>query len=112
MFADDAVIFCKSKKSAERTLVNIVPYIEGKLLLKVNRAKTTISHVGKIKYLGYAFYRYKVKCRLRVHSKSVKIMKDKLRVLTNKNTGWGNDHRRQKLAEFVEGGLTTLVWRI
>ncbi len=35
-YADDCMIFCKSKKSAERTLKNITPYIEGKLFLKVN----------------------------------------------------------------------------
>ncbi len=74
-------------KSAERTLKNIVLYIEGELFLKVNRAKTTVSYVSKIKYLGYAFYRYKGKYRLRVHPKSVKKMKDKLRLLTNKNNG-------------------------
>ena len=56
-YADDALIFCKSRKSAERTLTNIIPFIEGELFLKVNRAKTTVTHVGKIKYLGYAFYR-------------------------------------------------------
>ncbi len=39
-FADDCMIFCKSKKSAERTLENILPFIEGKLFLKVNRKKT------------------------------------------------------------------------
>lgn len=104
-FADDVVIFCKSKKSAERTLENLVPYIEGKLFLKVNRAKTTISHISKIKYLGYAFYRYKGKCKFRVHPKSVMKMKEKLRMLTNKNNGWGNDYRRQKLAEFVRGWI-------
>lgn len=104
-FADDAIIFCRSRKSAERTLKNIVPYIEGKLFLKVNRAKTTVSHVSKIKYLGYAFYRYKGKCRLRVHPKSVKKMKDKLRLLTNRNNGWGNDYRIQKLKEFVRGWI-------
>ncbi len=104
-FADDAVIFCKSKKSAERTLENIIPYIEGKLFLKVNRDKTTISHISKIKYLGYAFYRYKGKCKFRVHPKSVKKMKDKLRIITNKNNGWGNDYRRQKLAEFARGWI-------
>lgn len=104
-FADDAVIFCKSRKSAERTLENIIPYIEKKLFLKVNLAKTTISHISKIKYLGYAFYRYKGKCKFRVHPKSVKKMKDKLRFLTNKNNGWGNDYRRQKLAEFTRGWI-------
>jgi len=104
-FADDAVIFCKSKKSAERTLENIIPYIEEKLFLKVNLAKTIISHISKIKYLGYAFYRYKGKCKFRVHPKSVKKMKDKIRILTNKNNGWGNDYRRQKLAEFARGWI-------
>lgn len=104
-FADDAVIFCKSKKSAERTLEKIVPYIEGKLFLRVNRAKTTISQVSKIKYLGYAFYRHRGKCKFRLHPRSVKKMKDKLRVLTNKNTGWGNEYRRQKLTEYVRGWI-------
>jgi group II intron reverse transcriptase/maturase len=104
-FADDAAIFCKSRKSADRALENIVPYIEGKLFLRVNRAKTTVSHVSKIKYLGYAFYRYKGKCKLRVHPKSVKKMKDKLRTLTNKNNGWGNKYRIQKLEEFIRGWI-------
>ena len=33
-YADDCMIFCKSRKSAERTLKNIIPFIEGKLFLK------------------------------------------------------------------------------
>ena len=70
-YADDCIIFCKSKKSAERTMEHIIPYIEKKLFLRVNRTKTTVSHVSKIKYLGYGFYRYKGKCRFRVHPKSV-----------------------------------------
>ncbi|MGB8453057.1 MAG: group II intron maturase-specific domain-containing protein [Anaerocolumna sp.] len=32
-------------------------------------------------------------------------MKDKLRAITNKNNGWGNDYRRQKLTEFVRGWI-------
>ena len=104
-FADDVAIFCKSRKSADRALENIMPYIEGKLFLRVNRAKTTVSHVSKIKYLGYAFYRHKGKCKLRVHPKSVKKMKDKLRTLTNKNNGWGNKYRIQKLEEYIRGWI-------
>jgi hypothetical protein len=70
-YADDCMIFCKSKKSAERTLNNIVPYIEEKLFLKANRTKTCVAHISKVKYLGYSFYKYKGKCRFRVHPKSV-----------------------------------------
>ncbi|MCD8013945.1 MAG: hypothetical protein LUG99_12380 [Lachnospiraceae bacterium] len=47
------MIFCKSKKSAGRTLENIVPFITNKLFLKINLQKTTVNHVSKIKYLGY-----------------------------------------------------------
>lgn len=86
-YADDCMIFCKSKKSAERTLENIIPFIEGKLFLKVNREKTEVAHICKVKYLGYTFYRYKGKCRLRVHPKSVAKMKNKIRELTDRNNG-------------------------
>ena len=86
-YADDALIFCKSRKSAERTLANIIPFIERELFLKVNRAKTTVTHVSKIKYLGYAFYRNTGKCRFRVHPKTARKMKDRIREITQKNKG-------------------------
>ncbi len=52
-YADDTLISCKGRKGAERTLANIIPLIEGELFLKVNRVKTTVTHVSKTKYLGY-----------------------------------------------------------
>ena len=102
-YADDCMIFCKSRKSAERTLENIVPYIEGKLFLKVNRTKTSAAHISKVKYLGYSFYRYKCKCRFRVHPKSVEKMKNKIRELTDRSNGWGNEYRALKLTQFIRG---------
>jgi group II intron reverse transcriptase/maturase len=102
-YADDCMIFCKSKRSAERTLTNIIPYIEGKLFLKVNREKTVVAHISKVKFLGYGFYRYKRKCRLRTHPKSVQKMKEKIRQLTRRSSGWGNKYRAMKLAQFIRG---------
>lgn len=102
-YADDCMIFCKSRKSAERTLDNIVPYIEGKLFLKVNRTKTGVAHISRVKYLGYSFYKYKGKCRFRIHSKSVTKMKNKIRELTDRSNGWGNEYRALKLTQFIRG---------
>ena len=102
-YADDCMIFCKSKKSAERTLENILPFIEGKLFLKVNRKKTKVAHISKVKYLGYSFYRYKGKCRFRVHPKSVFKMKDKIRELTDRNNGMSNAIRKEKYQQYVRG---------
>ena len=102
-YADDCMIFCKSKKSAVRTLENIMPYIEGKLFLKVNREKTKVAHISKVKYLGYSFYRYKGKCRLRVHPKSIAKMRAKLKEITSRSNGWGNEYRALKLTQFIRG---------
>ena len=102
-YADDCMILCKSKKSAERTLRNIIPFIEGKLFLKVNRKKTEVAHISKVKYLGYTFYRYKGKCRLRVHAKSVVKMKNKIRELTDRNKGINNKKREKEYQEYVRG---------
>src|SRR5690554_3211677 len=102
-YADDCMIFCKSKKSAVRTLENIMPYIEGKLFLKVNREKTKVAHISKVKYLGYSFYRYKGKCKMRVHPKSIAKMKAKLKELTSRSNGWGNEYRALKLKQFIRG---------
>lgn len=65
--------------------------------------KTSVAHISKVKYLGYAFYRYKGKCRLGVHPKSVTKMKDKIREITKRSNGWGNEYRAMKLAQFVRG---------
>ena len=102
-YADDCMIFCKSRKSAERTLENIIPFIEGKLFLRVNRKKTEVAHISKVKYLGYSFYRFKGKCRFRVHPKSIKKMKNKIRELTDRNNGMSNAKREEKYQQFVRG---------
>lgn len=102
-YADDCMIFCKSKKSAERTLRNIIPYIEEKLYLKVNRDKTVVEHISKVKYLGYSFYSFKGQCRFRVHQKSINKMKAKLKELTLRSNGMGNEYRALKLKQFIIG---------
>ena len=102
-YADDCMIFCKSRRSAARTLNNILPYIEGKLFLKVNRKKTSVEHISKVKYLGYGFYRYKGKCRFCVHPKSISKMKNKIKELTDRSNGWGNKYRALKLTQFIRG---------
>jgi group II intron reverse transcriptase/maturase len=102
-YADDLVILCKSKRSAERTLANIVPYIENKLFLKVNREKTTTAYVSKIKFLGYSFYVNKGEGRLRVHPKSIAKMKERIKTLTSRSNGWGYARRKEALRQYITG---------
>ena len=56
-YADDCVIFVKTKYSAERVMRNIVKYIETKLKLKVNATKTHVCRPNDLKYLGFGFWK-------------------------------------------------------
>jgi group II intron reverse transcriptase/maturase len=102
-YADDLLIFCKSKKAVNRTLNHILPYIEEKLFLRVNREKTQVAYVGKIKYLGYSFYIHKGKGRLRIHPKSIQRVKDKIREITGRSNGMGIESRKTRLNQVVRG---------
>jgi RNA-directed DNA polymerase len=102
-YADDMVILCKSKRSAERVMRSVTQYIEGKLFLKVNRDKSQIVPITKVKFLGYSFYRVKGAGRLRIHPKSVSKLKSNLRKLTARSNGWGNDRRKQALRQYIIG---------
>lgn len=102
-YADDMVILCKSRRSAERTMKSIISYIENKLFLKVNRDKSQATTVRSIKFLGYSFYRYKGEGRLRIHPKSVERMKARIKQLTSRSNGWGNERRKEALGYFIKG---------
>lgn len=104
-FADDCMIFCKSRRAAQRTMDKIIPFIEGKLYLRVNRDKTTIDSITAVKYLGYAFGIKEGKAWFRVHPKSVEKMRKHIRMLTEKNNGWGNETRKTKLKQYITGWI-------
>jgi len=104
-YADDLIIFCKSRRSAERIYENILPFIEKKLFLKVNREKTMVDHVWKVKFLGFSFYQKDGKARVRIHPKSVAKMKSKVRELTSRSNGIGNEFRAIKLRRYIMGWI-------
>ena len=97
------VILCKSHRSSERTMESIVSYIEKMLFLKVNRDKSKVAAVTDIKFLGYSFYQSKGKGRLRIHPKSAAKMKTRIKQLTSRSNGWGNERRKEALSQYIKG---------
>ena len=100
-YADDCLILCRSKRAAARVRESIATFIESRLRLKVNRDKTEVLYVGKMKYLGYSFYMMNGKCRIRPHPKSVAKMKARLKELTSRSNGWGYARLKSKLNQFT-----------
>ena len=85
-YADDLVILCKSKRSAQRTLKSVTRFIEGRMKLKVNETKTTVSHITRgVKFLGHGFYKTKDGYLPTVHPKSKERLKNALREILSRN---------------------------
>lgn len=104
-YADDMLLFARTKRSAARMLEHILPFIEGKLRLRVNREKTVVAYIGKIKFLGYGFYPSKDGIKLRTHAKSISKMKARIKELTARSNGFGYDELKLKLKQFITGWL-------
>lgn len=102
-YADDMLLFAKTKRSAERMLEHILPFIEKKMLLRVNREKTTVGYIGKVKFLGYGFYAGKNGMKFRVHTKSINKMRAKVKEITTRSSGIGYDLLKLKLKQFITG---------
>ncbi len=86
-------------------LEHILPFIEGKLRLRVNREKTVVAYIGKIKFLGYGFYSSKDGIKLRVHAKSISKMKARIKELTARSNGFGYEKLKLMLKQFITGWL-------
>lgn len=104
-YADDLVILCKSKRAGERIMNSVIKFIEEHLFLKVNRDKTSVVYFNRIKFLGYSFYQTKSVIRFRIHPTSVVKLKAKIKELTSRSNGWGDEKRKGKLSSFVKGWL-------
>ncbi len=104
-YADDCLIFCKSKRAAERTKVSIIRFIEEVLYLRVNKEKTSVGYVRGMKFLGYSFYLKSGECRLIVHPKSYVKLKTRLKELTGRSNGMGYEKRKITLRLFIRGWL-------
>jgi hypothetical protein len=62
-----------------------------------------VAYIRHVKYLGYSFYVYKGEGRLRVHPKSVRKLKDKIREVTGRSNGMSIEERKTRLNLMIRG---------
>ena len=104
-YADDCVIVVKSKAAATRVMYSITEWIERKLGLKVNAEKTHITPPGRLKYLGFGFWKDKDEWKARPHEDSVEKFKRKLKALCRRNWNVDLTYRFQKINEVTRGWI-------
>ena len=104
-YADDCNIYVKSKRAGLRVMDSITRIIENELKLIVNKDKSAVDIVSKRKFLGFSFYFVKGVAKIRIHEKSIKRFKEKVKSITNRNRGISMDLRLLKLNDSIKGWI-------
>ena len=107
-YADDIVLLAKSKRASERLLESSTKYLEEKLKLTVNRKKSrtvSVFAIRNFKFLGFALGRNGSGIYVRVHSKSWKKFKSKLKTLSSRKTCQSIKPSLEKIKVYARGWL-------
>jgi len=133
-YADDCTIYTRSSRAGERIMESIQRFIEKRLKLKLNAAKSGVRRPEEIKLLGYSFYRNKKgNWLIRISNKSKKKFKEKMAIITNRHRagsietiinelvpklrGWGNYFKLTEIPDdltsidrWLRTRLRMLIW--
>ncbi len=102
-YADDCNIYVRTKRAGDRVMQSITRFLEVKLHLRVNQAKSAVAHVQERKFLGY---RLLTGGRLGLAPASLKRVKDRIRQLTRRNRGVSMERVIRELNEYLTGWIT------
>lgn len=102
-YADDCNIYVRTKAAGERVLASVTKFLETKLRLKVNRAKSAADFIGERKFLGHRLLPGGV---LGLAPTSLLRAKQKVRLLTRRNRGVSLGRMISELNSFLIGWTT------
>ena len=101
-YADDCIILVRTPRAGERVMEGITRFIERKLRLKVNKAKSKVAPSRECKFLGYTIGG---KGQLRISKESKARMTDRLKAVTKRNQGREFDAVIRETNAFLRGWL-------
>ncbi len=104
-YADDCVIAVGSSAAANRVMHRVTKWIERKLGLKVNMAKTKVTRPSQLKYLGFGFVKMGESWEARPHKESIQNFERKLKKLTKRSWSISMDERIQRLNWVIRGWI-------
>jgi len=103
-YADDCNIYVRSQRAGERVMAGVTRWLEKKLKLRVNRAKSAVGRPWERKFLGFSFTHHRQPKR-RLAPESVARFKQRVRELTRRSTGRSLQSVVERLAEYLCGWL-------
>tara|TARA_R110002096_G_scaffold54517_22_gene140695 strand:+ start:11064 stop:12446 length:1383 start_codon:yes stop_codon:yes gene_type:complete len=100
-YADDFIILCRSPRAAMRVMASISHFIEHRLKLIVNRAKSRVCELCDATFLGFTI----VKNRIKWNAKSKKRFSERIREITKRTRGVSPRQVMEDLQRFIRGAV-------
>lgn len=104
-YADDIRVFVKSKRAAQRVLVQASKVLESDLRLRVNREKSVINPASVATLLGFGFYFTKAGVKIKIAAKAFTRMKQRIKKLTSRKWSVSMEYRIEQLNRYVRGWM-------
>lgn len=102
-YADDCVIFVRSRRAGDRVMESVSRFIEKKLRLKINREKSAVGRPWDRKYLGFCMTNSRSAPKIRIHWKTIKRFKERVRQITARRRGRSINQVINELNEYMRG---------
>jgi len=102
-YADDCMIYVRSRLAGERVMRSVSRYVVRKLKLEVNAAKSSVSRPWQVRYLGFRITRIFGATRIGVHQKSLRRFRKKVRTITARDRGRSVESLVRELNEYLRG---------
>lgn len=100
-YADDMVVLVKSQRAGGRVMQSLTRYLEERLKLKLNLAKSKVAKMSECGFLGFTIHRGKI----RWLEKKLVAFKLRVKELTGRSWGISMAIRLHKLGQYVRGWL-------
>jgi len=102
-YADDCNVYVRTKKAGHRVMESVTAFLEQRLKLKVNRAKSAVDRPARRKFLGFRLFKYQGKVRIGLASRTLKRVKMRLRELTARSPTRNMQERIKELNTYLRG---------
>ncbi len=104
-YADDCNVYVRSRRAGERLKTSLTTFLDKRLKLTVNEAKSAVDRPWRRKFLGYSMYPRKGGVGLRLAPSTLARAKSRIRSLTRASRSSSLSHRIEGLNRYLRGWL-------
>ena len=105
-YADDCNIYVGSERAGNRVMASVVKFIDRRLRLKVNEAKSAVARPETRHFLGYRLHgKASGSAEVLLSERSVKRLKERIRELTPRSRGWSLEATILGINRYLVGWL-------